>query len=131
MTDLRHQLHVAQENEAGTNQNLSESHEEINELKQQINELIEHISKLQQTISEVSSDNEQLDSELMQSRAQYDDITQELLRVSKLSTQNIEREREQSELKCYQALEARACQMGGEGDEADCTVGEAECSRGH
>ena len=106
VTDLRRQLHMAQENEAGTNQNLSESREEVTELKQQINELNEHVNKLQQTISELSSDNEQLDSELAQSRVQHDDITQELSRMSELSAQNIEREREQSELKYYRALEA-------------------------
>ena len=97
---------MAQENEAGTNQNLSESREEVTKVKQQINELNEHVSKLQQTISELSSDNEQLDSELVQSRARHDDITRELSRMSELSAQNIEREREQSELRCYRALEA-------------------------
>ena len=61
---------------------------------------------MQQTISELGSDNEQLDSELTQSRAQYDDIAQELSRVSELSAQTIEREREQSEPKCYRAVEA-------------------------
>ena len=44
VTDLRHQLHVAQENEVGTNQNLSKSREKVNELKQQINELNGHVS---------------------------------------------------------------------------------------
>ena len=74
VTDLKHQLHVAQENEAGTNQNLNKSREEVNELKQQIIELNGHVSKLQQTISELGSDNEQLDNKLVQSRAWYDDI---------------------------------------------------------
>ena len=39
VAELRQQPHMAQENEAGANQNLKESHEEINELKQQIKEL--------------------------------------------------------------------------------------------
>lgn len=39
-TDLRQQIHVAQENEASANQNLRESCEEVNVLKQNIDELL-------------------------------------------------------------------------------------------
>ena len=91
---------MAQENEAGTNQNLRESREEVNELKQQINEL-------QHTLDSMRSENEQLADELAQSRARHSEIALELLRERELGEQSIEHERVMNELKCYCAIEAK------------------------
>ena len=58
---------MAQENEAGTNQNLRDSHKEVNELKQQVNEL-------QHMLDSMRSENEQLANEFAQSWAWYNEI---------------------------------------------------------
>ena len=99
VAELRQQLHVAQENEACTNQNLRESREEVSKLKQQINEL-------QHTFDSMRSENRQLADELTQGRARHSEIALELLRERESSEQSIERERVMNELKCYRAIEA-------------------------
>ena len=79
-TDLRQQLHVAQENEASANQNLRESREEVNVLKQNIDEMQQHANELQQTLREIRVENERLVNELERIRARNDDIELEMSR---------------------------------------------------
>ena len=91
---------MAQENKAGTNQNLRESCEEVNELQQQINEL-------QHTLDSMRSENEQLADELVQSWNRHSENKLELSRECELGKRSIEQESVKNELKCYCAIEAK------------------------
>ena len=101
VTDLRQQLHEAQENKVDNNQHLQELRELINELQQRANELQLSTNELQQVLDERT--NKRLAN---LQKAWYEEIAQQLSRERKIGEQHIEREHEKSEFRSYRAIEA-------------------------